>query len=236
MKSAMVVGGSRGLGRGIALALRDEGAQVVTLARTEAPPDPGSDLHAEAGDATDATVAERLLDRHRPDVLVIAAGAVPPMAPLHEYTWEAFSVPWHQDVRIAFTWLGAVLRRPLGAGSTVVVLGSGASLQGSPLSGGYAGAKATVRLITAYARGQARGTGVTFTTILPGLAPQTAVGGTAVRTYASRQGMSEAEFVARMPAPLTPEVAGASVVRLLAGPADRIAEAYQLDGAGLHEL
>lgn len=232
-RTAMVVGGSRGLGRGIALALSDEGARVVTLSRQATP---ATALIAETGDATDPAVAQRLLDRHQPDVLVIAAGAVPPMAPLHEYTWETFSLAWDQDVRIAFTWLGAVLRRPPAPGSVVVVLGSAASLRGSPLSGGYAGAKATVRHITAYARGQAQGGGATFTTMLPGLAPDTAVGRTAVRAYAGRQGISETEFAARLPAPLTPEIAGKSVVELVSGPADRIAEAYMLDGAGLHEL
>jgi NAD(P)-dependent dehydrogenase (short-subunit alcohol dehydrogenase family) len=109
----MIVGGSRGLGHGLALALSAAGARVLVVA---------------------------------------AAGAVPPMAPLHEYTREAFSAPWEQDVRIAFTGLGAVLRRPPAPGSVVVVLGSAASLEGSPSSGGYAGAKATVRHITAYAR------------------------------------------------------------------------------------
>ena len=232
-RTAMVVGGSRGLGRGIALALSEAGARVVTVARH---PAPAAGLIAETGDATGTGVAELLLGRHRPEVLVIAAGVVPSMAALPEYTWEAFSAAWEQDVRIAFTWLGAVLRRPLAPGSVVVVLGSAASLKGSPLSGGYAGAKATVRHITAYARGQAHGTGVTFTTVLPALAPGTAVGRTAVRAYAGRQGISDAEFAARLPAPLTPEVAGTSVVRLVAGPADRIAEAYLLDGAGLHEL
>jgi 3-oxoacyl-[acyl-carrier protein] reductase len=237
--NALIIGGSRGLGRGIALALRDEGAHVVTVSRdvtVSRGDSPAAGLITEAGDATRAEVAEQLLDRHRPDVLVIAAGAVPPTGPLRDFTWENFSAIWEQDVRIAFTWLGAVLRRPLAPGAVVVVLGSAASLRGSPLSGGYAGAKATVRHITAYARAEAQGAGVTFTTVLPALAPDTAVGQAAVRAYADSQGMSAATFAARLPAPLSAEIAGTSVAQLLAGPADRIAEAYLLDGEGLHEL
>jgi len=230
-KTALIIGGSRGLGHGIALALRDNHARVITVSRTASP---ATGLITEAGDAGRPEVAEKLLDRHRPDVLVIAAGAVPPTGPLRDFTWESFSAIWEQDVRIAFTWLGAVLRRPLAPGAVVVVLGSAASLRGSPLSGGYAGAKATVRYITAYAR--AEGTGVTFTTILPALAPETAVGQVAVRAYAESQGISTAEFAARLPAPLSAGIAGASVAQLLAGPADQIAEAYLLDGAGLHAL
>ena len=232
-KTALIIGGSRGLGHGIALALRDNHARVITVSRTASP---ATGLITEAGDAGRPEVAEQLLDRHRPDVLVIAAGAVPPTGPLRDFTWENFSAIWEQDVRIAFTWLGAVLRRPLAPGAAVVVLGSAASLRGSPLSGGYAGAKATVRHITAYARAEAQGTGVTFTTVLPVLAPDTAVGQAAVRAYAGSQGISTAEFAAQLPAPLSAGVAGASVARLLAGPADQIAEAYLLDGTGLQEL
>ncbi|WP_250004284.1 SDR family oxidoreductase [Actinoplanes sp. M2I2] len=229
-RTTLIVGGTRGLGHGIARALRDEGDRVVTVARTAGP---ATDV---AADATDPAVADRLLDRYRPDVLVIAAGAVPPTGTLQSFTWETFSTAWEQDVRIAFTWLGAVLRRPLAPGATVVVLGSAASLFGSPLSGGYAGAKAAVRFITEYARGEADGTGVTFTAILPAIAPGTAVGQAAVHAYAGRRGITEAQFAAELPAALSPEIAGTAIAKLLTGPADRIAAAYLLNGDGLEEL
>ena len=73
------------------------------------------------------------------------------MRPLHHQTWDTFSVNWETDVRIAFHWLREALLRPLRPGGRVVVFSSGAALNvnGSPLSGGYAGAKATQRFITA---------------------------------------------------------------------------------------
>ena len=43
------------------------------------------------------------------------------------------------------------LLAPLDPGSTVISVSSGAARQGSPMSGGYAGAKATVNFISAYA-------------------------------------------------------------------------------------
>ena len=181
-------------------------------------------------------MAAKLLDHYRPDVLVIAAGAVPPTGHLQDYSWETFSTAWENDVRIAFTWIGAILRRPLAPGSVVVVLGSAASLAGSPLSGGYAGAKAMVRYMTAYARKEAQGTGVTFTAVLPAIAPGTGVGQAAVHVYADHQGISEADFAARLPAALSPQIAGASIAKLLTGPPEAIAEAYLLDGNGLKEL
>jgi hypothetical protein len=79
--------GSTKMTGGIALALHDEGARVVAVARD---PSRTTGLITEAGDATEPAVAERLLDRHRPGVLVIAAGAVPPTRPLHEHTFQTF--------------------------------------------------------------------------------------------------------------------------------------------------
>ena len=92
------------------------------------------------------------------------------MRPLQHQTWETFSANWHTDVRMAFHWVREALLKPLRPGSRVVVISSGAALQGSPLSGGYAGAKATQRFITAYAQDEANraGLGITFTAILPG--------------------------------------------------------------------
>ena len=68
------------------------------------------------------------------------------MRPLQYQTWETFSVNWHTDVKIAFTWLREALLKPLPPGSRVVVVSSGAAINGSPASGGYAGSKATQRL------------------------------------------------------------------------------------------
>src|SRR6266536_2201949 len=99
------------------------------------------------------------------------------MRPLHHQTWDTFSVNWETDVRIAFHWLREALLRPLRPGGRVVVFSSGATLNvnGSPLSGGYAGAKATQRFITAYAQEEAKRAGLelTFTTVLPRFAPMT---------------------------------------------------------------
>ena len=84
---------------------------------------------------------------YEPEVLVLVAGANPVMRPLQHQTWETFSVNWHTDVKIAFTWLREALLKPLPPGSRVVVVSSGAAINGSPASGGYAGAKATQRFL-----------------------------------------------------------------------------------------
>src|SRR5262249_29272277 len=158
--------------------------------RTAHSPD-RADVRTEVADAADAATPGRLLDRYRPDSVIVVAGASPPLRPLQDHTWETFSVNWHADVRIAFGWLRDALLRPLRPGSRVVIVSSGASLAGSPLSGGYAGAKATQRLMTGYARDESdrAGLGITFTAVLPRLTPLTELGRPAVEAYAARAGL-----------------------------------------------
>jgi NAD(P)-dependent dehydrogenase (short-subunit alcohol dehydrogenase family) len=244
-KTTIVVGASRGLGHGIATALAEAGAPVIAVSRTSATfPEPANGSGAvrqEIADAADATVAAKLLDRHEPQAVVLVAGATPHMRPLQHQTWETFSVNWQTDVRIAFHWLREALLKPLRPGSRVIVFSSGAALNpnGSPLSGGYAGAKATQRFITAYAQDEANRAdlALAFTTVLPRFAPETGVGRSAIHAYAARGGLSVDQYLEQQQfSLLTPEVAGAAVVELLQADAATVAPAYVLSGAGLQTL
>ncbi|MFC4914017.1 SDR family oxidoreductase [Actinomadura gamaensis] len=241
-KTVVVVGAGRGLGRGIARAFAEADGSVIAVART------GDDLAELAGatpdvrteiaDAADEKVAFRLVERYEPEILVLVAGAVPVMRPLQEQTWETFSVNWHGDVRIAFGWLRAALLKPLPPGSLVVVVSSGAAVKGSPLSGGYAGAKATQRFMAAYARDESRraGLGITVTTVLPGMTPFGDVGRQGIRAYAARDGIPEPEFIARLGVPLTPESAGDALVELARADPAAISAGYLLTDDGLRAL
>jgi NAD(P)-dependent dehydrogenase (short-subunit alcohol dehydrogenase family) len=140
-RTTVVVGASRGLGRGIAGAFAEAGAPVVAVARTGPAlaelATTSANVRAEVADAADATVALSLLDQYEPQVLILVAGANPVMGPLQDQTWETFSVNWQTDVKIAFTWLREALLQPLPPGSrVVVVVSSGAAIIGSPASGG----------------------------------------------------------------------------------------------------
>ena len=141
-------------------------------------------------------------------------------------------------MRIAFHWLREALLKPLRSGSRVVVISSGAAVAGSPLSGGYAGAKATQRFMTGYAQDEAEraGLGITFTAVLPRITPLTDLGRPAVRAYAARRGQSEEEYVQQMGEPLTPEVAGAALVELVRADAATVAPGYLLTATGLQTL
>ncbi|WP_055404711.1 MULTISPECIES: SDR family oxidoreductase [unclassified Mycobacterium] len=236
---AIVTGASRGFGRAIAGALAAAGAAVVGVARGRAGLDEvrdelGGGFTPAVADAADPETAHRLIDEYRPRILVLSAGAAPHMAPLQEQSWHTFSQNWNVDVAQAFHWTRYALRRPLAPGSSVIVMSSGAALAGSPLSGGYAGAKAAVRFITGYAAAESQraGLGIRFVSVLPRLTPATELGAKAVAAYADRQGVDVEAFVRAGGPPLTAEQVGRSILTILTADSGR-EDAYLLTSAGL---
>jgi NAD(P)-dependent dehydrogenase (short-subunit alcohol dehydrogenase family) len=236
---ALVIGASRGFGRGIAEALAEAGADVYALSRGDASElvrATGGRVHTITADATEPNVAPRVLREVAPNVVVLNAGATPKAASIQDHTWDSFSANWNTDVKIAFHWVKAILDAPLARGSSVVALSSGAALRGSPLSGGYAGAKATIRIITEYAAQEATraSLGIRFATLLPTITPAGGVGRPFVEAYAQRQGRSVEEFLGG--APLTPAAVGAAVLRVLEDRALDKHVAFRLDPSGLAPL
>ncbi len=229
--TALVTGASRGFGRGIATALSQAGARVVGVARDHAALE---ELHAGLGgtftpvtaDAADPTVAGQSIDAYRPAILVLNAGATPLPRPVQHHTWQTFSRNWDVDVQHVFHWTREALLTPLASGSTVITLSSGAAVFGSPLSGGYAGAKAAIRWLTSYAarESQQAKLGITFVSLLPQLTPATALGA----VYAAAYAVTPAE-------PLTPERVGQTITELVTGPGPE-QDAYLLTAAGLSPL
>ena len=240
-KTTVVVGASRGLGRGIARAFAEAGAPVVAVARTEPAlaelAATNANIQTEIADAADPTAAWNLLDQYDPDVLILVAGANPVMRPLQHQTWETFSVNWHTDVKIAFNWLREVLLKPLSPGSRVVVVSSGAAINGSPVSGGYAGSKATQRFIAEYAQEESRRAGmdITVTAVMPRMTPLGDVGMRGIRAYAARSGQTEEAFRKQLRDVLTPEIAGSALVNLVQADPATTAPGYLLTGAGLQK-
>ncbi len=101
----------------------------------------------------------------------------------------------------------------------VVSLSSGAALLGSPLSGGYAGAKATIKFISSYAglEAQRLGADIRFVSLLPQLTPVTGLGRIYTEQYAAMAGMSQAQFLeGRFGGTLGAEQVGESVADLAA--------------------
>jgi NAD(P)-dependent dehydrogenase (short-subunit alcohol dehydrogenase family) len=237
--TALVTGASRGFGTGIATALVKAGAGVVGVARDRGRLEDlrgqlGATFVPVAADAADPVAAGHLLDRYRPTVLVLDAGANPLPRPVQQHTWQTFSRSWDVDVQHVFHWTREALLGPLGPGSTVIAFSSGAALAGSPLSGGYAGAKATIRFISAYAAAESgrAGLGIRFISVLPQLTPATDLGAAAVAAYAARQGVDVPSFLADFGPPLTPELVGQAILDLILDPGHD-QDAYLLTAAGL---
>lgn len=220
----LVVGGSRGLGLGIVEAFVSRGAQVTVVARKAAHLFElkfRTGVAIIPGDAADPDFAMSVLSRVKPTVLVLTAGATPTMAPLHQQTWESFSEVWNTDVKASFHWAQAALDLPLAQGSRVLLSSSGAAIEGSPLSGGYAGAKRMIWLMAGYANGAAKelGLGIRFQALLPRqIVGATALGRAAAEAYARKKGVSTEAFLAGFGKPLEPRDYGEHVVTLLTDP------------------
>jgi len=241
-RTVAIIGASRGLGRGAAEAFAAAGADVVAVARDQRALE---DLAARqlgvrpiAVDATTPGSPGAIITGHQPDVLVLVAGITPPIGPIHELNWAEFSATWETDVKLAHLWLSAALTTPMRPGSRVIVISSGASLSGSPRSGGYAGAKAMQRFMATDAQVESdlRGLGITFTSVLPKLTPLTAVGAVGAQAHAGVAGISMAEFTDQLGESLTPGIFGHALVELTGRPAAEAAGSFRLTVDGLAPL
>lgn len=236
-KTAVVTGGSRGLGRGVVEALSAQGARVFVVARgakeLEALAASVPDVRAIAGDAADEATATKIMREARPDVLVLCAGASPTLRPIHEQTWESFSQNWEVDAKMAFLWLREALVMPMKPGSRIIVVSSGAALQGSPVSGGYAAAKRAQWFMADYATQEVKraGLGLRIQCILPRLNGSTELGRAALAAYAERAGLKVEDFATRFAPHVTPAHLGRAVLELFT--TDRDGLAFTLTGDGL---
>lgn len=236
-RRALVTGGSRGLGLGLVETLVEEGAEVTVVARDQ---EALERLRARLGvavvaaDVTEDGIAEHVLARVQPHILVLNAGAVPPMGALTDISWEEFSLTWNVDVKAGLAWMKAALAMPLAPGSRVLVGSSGAAIGGSPLSGGYAGAKRMLWTLAKYANGLAeeKQLGIRFQVIVPmQMVAGTGVGEQGARAYAKKRGVEVAQFfAANYPAPFAPADFGRQVMSVLTDPSYHDALALGLKG------
>jgi NAD(P)-dependent dehydrogenase (short-subunit alcohol dehydrogenase family) len=223
-KHVIVTGGSRGLGLGLVEALVARGARVTVVARgAEALQAVSQRLGVAtiSADVTDEPAARRILGESRPDILVLNAGATPRMGRLDQLSWQDFSVPWETDVKAGLYWLRAALSAPLKPGSRVLVGSSGAAVSGSPLSGGYGGAKRMLCFMAKYANGisEQNKLGIRFQVVLlRQMILGTGTGDVAANAYAVSMGITPEQFVARFGAPMPPRAFGDNVVSVLEDP------------------
>jgi NAD(P)-dependent dehydrogenase (short-subunit alcohol dehydrogenase family) len=225
IQRALVIGAGSGVGEATASALAAAGAEVLAT---------GSER-----DATDPAQVAALLAEADPDLVVVAAGARPRMASIDEQSWESFSTPWNVDVKIAFEVGRAALARPLRPGSTVLIVSSGAALAGSPLSGGYAGAKRTQMFLADYLQraAEARELGIRFVALAPRqLLVGTAIGEAAAAAYGGEIGESGADYMKRFAVPLDAAGVARAIVAIATGAEQREATLLTVTGKGLEKI
>ncbi|HEY2684965.1 MAG TPA: SDR family NAD(P)-dependent oxidoreductase [Steroidobacteraceae bacterium] len=217
----VVTGGSGGLGLGVVEALVERGSRVTVVARgVEALASVRARLGVDtiSADITDPSSAREILAGIRPDILVLNAGAKPRMGRLDEMTWADFNCTWETDVRGGFLWLQSALNVPLKPGSRVLVSSSGAAVNGSPLSGGYAGAKRMLWFMAKYANAvsKQKALDIRFQAIVPEqMFAATGVGEAGAAAYARAGGVEPGVFLARNYPAMSPKQFGDSVAEVL---------------------
>jgi len=222
---AVVTGGATGVGRATVEALLAQGAKVRVVSRSagkleKLKGEVKGAVEVVQGDISEQAVVERALGEHTPDLLVLSAGQTPSHAPVNEHTWESFSAHWHNDVKSTFLFGQEVIRRPLRPGSTVVIMSSGAAFGGSPLSGGYGGAKWTQRLLASYLQGVSddRKLGIRFVALVPKqMIAGTEIADAASKRYAAKNGITQEQYMQRFGKPLTAPMVADAILALARG-------------------
>ena len=239
-KKIVVLGASRGVGRSIVRRACADGARVLAVAREQASLDElareASGVETLSLDAATEEAPSRVFGKMHPDLLVACGGALPPVSPIHELTWQQFEVNWQTDVKMSFHFCREALRRPLQAGAAVILISSGAALGGSPISGGYAGAKRTQMFIANYSQKESDrlGLGLRFMALLPArIMPQTELGRRAVDGYARYLRMSASDFIQGMSSPQSPEDVASAVAVLAGNPAAHQGSLFTVSGDGI---
>lgn len=239
-KNVVILGATGSVGAPIVQRAVAEGARTLAVARGRDTLDrlasgiPGLDVLAL--DAATEGAPATVFDAMTPDVLVICGGARPPATPLHEMTWTQFSVNWDTDVRMSFHFCKAALARPLRKGATVILISSGAALGGSPISGGYAGAKRTQMFIASYGQKESNRLqlGIRFVALAPAMImPDTRLGRFAVEGYARYLGVPAADFVSSMKAPQTPLDVADAIIELLSSAQAHTGSIFTVSGEGI---
>jgi NAD(P)-dependent dehydrogenase (short-subunit alcohol dehydrogenase family) len=237
---AIVTGGGRGIGRGMAQALATAGASVAVVARTAAEVEETADLIeteggraiAIVGDVTDQAATEGMVAQVETalgpvDLLVSNAGILGPLGP----SWEVDPDVWWRclegNLRGPFLCARAVLpgmvRRQRGR---IITTASGAGLRAGKYGSAYAVAKcAAIRFMESLAA-ETSDDGISVFAIHPGLV-RTAMTETLMRSPEEElwyEGRIRRRFAAGQDAP--PECAAQLVLTLASGKADGLSGCY----------
>jgi NAD(P)-dependent dehydrogenase (short-subunit alcohol dehydrogenase family) len=236
-KRVVVLGASRGVGREIVQRASGQGAQVLAVARQArglselAKETRGVDTLAL--DAASEAAPQKVFRKTKADLLVICGGATPPVRPIPELTWAEFGVNWEVDTKMVFLFC---LKAPLAPGSVVVIISSGAGLGGSPISGGYAGAKRMQMFIAKYCQAESDRLelGIRFVALVPSrVMPETDLGQVAVNGYARYLGVPAEKFLENMGARQSPGDVAQAVLDVVVKPPAEAGSIFTISAQGV---
>jgi NAD(P)-dependent dehydrogenase (short-subunit alcohol dehydrogenase family) len=245
-RRAVVVGGSRGIGRAIVATLADAGDDVVTTGRDEAAlgrlvaelARSGRSVRTAVVDATDEDATRALAEAEPADVLVYNAGTSS-AAQLARTSLSA----WQREIDVnatgAFLALRAFVPGMVERGSgRVVVVASTAGISGSPYISAYTAAKhAAVGLVRAVAA-EVAGTGVTVNAVCPHFVRTDMTESTLARIERATgrdadDALAELEGTSRLGRLLEPVEVADAVAYLVADPTTTVnGHTLVLDGGG----
>lgn len=175
-KIALVTGGTSGIGEAIATRFAAEGARVIVLGRRQEALDAavariGGGSVGTVADVTDAASMRQVIDavrdtQGRIDVLVPNAG-FGSHAPLGRIEPDRIDSQFATNVRGVILTVQEALPL-LGAGSSVVIIGSSASVDPGPGMSVYGATKAALRALLRGWLQDTRGRGIRFNILSPG--------------------------------------------------------------------
>ena len=228
IRTALVTGGSRGLGRALALALARRGAQVVVTGREREQLAtvaaevarcgyPGKALVLDAGDTKASVARIRELDAELGglDLVVANAGVGMPDPDMTPYGWEALDAAFHVNFCGAAATLTAALPAMVERGrGHLVAISSLASFGPLPGAAAYCAPKAGLAMLAACLRLDLAGSGVAVTTVNLGFVATRMV---ARSRHAMPQLLTAEGAAARIVAGLARRPATITLPRALAG-------------------
>ena len=205
-KVAVVTGAGRGLGRQMALALADAGADIVCAARTaeqvertaEDVRSLGRRAVAQPTDVRDSAQCDAMIRRAsdefgRIDIMLSNAG-IGDMRGANAELWDVGDDDWHDtlDVNLssAFYCARAASKQMVaeGHGGTIINLASGTAMRAYPMSFGYGAAKAGVIALTKSLSWMLQKHGIRVNCIIPGFVRQAPARNDREEIFAKTQG------------------------------------------------